>query len=118
MSKAATLEDVCERLAALEARFDSFAPREPAREFYSIEEVATMFGKTAYTVREWARLHRINAVKTDRKTGQHAAWEIPAHEIRRIRERGLLPLPKQPEPASAPNGQSPPAAGRRSKGKG
>jgi hypothetical protein len=48
--------------------------REAVREFYSTDEFARLVGKAEFTVREWARLGRIEAQKRKSGRGAHAAW--------------------------------------------
>lgn len=61
---------------------------------YSPAEVATILGKRPYTVREWCRLQRINATKRPYGRGSEQEWEISHEEVKRIRNHGLLPVPK------------------------
>jgi hypothetical protein len=63
-----------------------------ARVQYSVEEVAEMLGKSAYTVREWARHGQINAKKRAERRGSSATWGVLAEEIERIKNDGLLPM--------------------------
>ena len=65
-------------------------PKE-TREWYTVEEVAAMLGKTTYTVREWCRLGRINATKRSERRGGAELWSISAAEIARYKDEGLLP---------------------------
>lgn len=64
---------------------------EPARDYYSIAEFAELVGKRQYTVREWCRLARINAEKCETGRGDAKSWKIPAEELGRYRDHGLLP---------------------------
>jgi len=67
-------------------------PKE-VRECYTVEEVATMVSKTPYTVREWCRHGRINAVKRSERRGGSELWSIPAEEVARYKNEGLLEPP-------------------------
>lgn len=71
------------------------APQQPseARTAYSVEEVATLLGKSTYTVREWCRHGQINATKrsADRRGGA-GLWSISSAELTRIKNDGLLPI--------------------------
>ena len=68
------------------------APKE-VRECYTVEEVAAMVSKTPYTVREWCRHGRINAVKRSERRGGSELWSIPAEEVARYKNEGLLESP-------------------------
>lgn len=61
------------------------------REYYSVPEFAAQVGREEYTVREWCRMARINAEKCDSGRGEAKSWKIPAHELQRYRDHGLLP---------------------------
>lgn len=69
-----------------------FRPR-PAgtRHSYSVDEVATMLGKTPYTVREWCRAGRLHASKRQERRGGAERWSIAAEELARYQDDGLLP---------------------------
>ncbi len=62
---------------------------------YSINEAAKVLQKAPYTVREWARLGRINATKRPIGRGCEQEWEISHAEIERIQNHGLLPIPRR-----------------------
>ncbi len=63
----------------------------PPRDYYSVLEFATQVGRGEYTVREWCRLARIHAEKCDSGRGDAKSWKIPAEELQRYRDHGLLP---------------------------
>ncbi len=63
-----------------------------ARSYYSVPEFANQVGRGEYTVREWCRLARINAEKCDSGRGEAKSWKIPAEELQRYRDHGLLPM--------------------------
>lgn len=67
--------------------------REPAfqKEWYTVAEAAEILGKAHFTVREWARLDRINASKRLCGRGNSSEWMISHSEIERIKNKGLLP---------------------------
>lgn len=85
-------KQIVDRLAEINQR--SSLPV-PARESYSPTEAAALLGKRPFTVREWCRLGRIKAKK--RACGNDASfgWEISHAEVERVRNHGLLPLPKR-----------------------
>ncbi len=85
--KVTALDTKMERLLGLVSRNP-----DSQREWYSVEETANMFNKSAYTVREWCRLGRIQAVKKIEKRGGSELWSISAREVVRIKEHGLLPV--------------------------
>ena len=62
------------------------------REYYSVEEFATLVDRSKYTVREWCRFSRINAEKCDAGRGDAKNWKIPIEELQRYRDHGLLPV--------------------------
>lgn len=62
-----------------------------AREFYSVPEFAAEVERGEYTVREWCRMARIHAEKCDSGRGDAKSWKIPAAELQRYRDHGLLP---------------------------
>jgi hypothetical protein len=61
------------------------------REWYTVEEVASMIGKRPYTVRQWCLEGRINATKRSERRGGAELWSISAAEIERYKNEGLLP---------------------------
>lgn len=63
------------------------------KESYSPAEVAQILDKRPYTVREWCRLQRVNAVKRPCGRGASEEWEISHEEVERIKAHGLLPVP-------------------------
>ena len=65
------------------------------RTYYSVSEFAELVHKSEYTVREWCRLYRINAEKCDSGHGDSKAWKIPADELIRYQNNGLLSLPSK-----------------------
>lgn len=62
-----------------------------AREYYSVPEFAGLVERGEYTVREWCRMARIHAEKCDSGRGEAKKWKIPAAELQRYRDHGLLP---------------------------
>jgi hypothetical protein len=61
------------------------------RDFYTTTEAAQLLGKATWTVREYCRLGRIKAIRAASGRGDHGEWRVPASEIKRVRDEGLLP---------------------------
>lgn len=83
------------RLARIEAALatvcDQLKKPQVVKEWYTTNEVAELFGKSHFTVREkWCNLGRIRAEKNP-ETGK---WRIPGHEVERLMNGGTLLLPK------------------------
>ncbi len=64
----------------------------PAKQWYTVGEVAEMLGRAEFTVREWCRLGRVYASKRACGRGNAQEWIISDEEIERIRNEGLLPM--------------------------
>ncbi len=79
-----------ERLTRIEAMLTALVDRQPAKEWYSVEEFARIVGRSEFTCREWCRLGRIRASKKASGRGAHAAWAISDEELRRYQKEGLL----------------------------
>ncbi len=88
----ATLSEIITLLKTLQTHSH---PVSKVKAAYTPVEVATILGKRPYTVREWCRLQRINATKRPVGRGGAEEWEISHTEIERIRNHGLLPIPKR-----------------------
>jgi len=63
-----------------------------ARQWYSVDEVAAMLGRSSFTVREWCRNGQVHAAKKAERRGGAALWAISAEEVARYRDEGLLPV--------------------------
>lgn len=81
-----------ERLDKIEALLEGLVQRQTNKEFYEVEEFAQLVGKACFTVREWARLGRVNGQKRGSGRGAHAAWVFSHSELLRYQRDGLLPL--------------------------
>jgi hypothetical protein len=79
------------RLDRIEAAITLLTQRQAVKEFYTSDEVAVILGKAEFTVREWARLGRINASKKGSGRGKYQSWVISHAELLRIQREGLLP---------------------------
>jgi len=81
-----------ERLERIESMLISIVERQVVREWYSVEQLAQIVGKSEFTVREWARLERIRAKKQRSGRGAYASWAISHEELLRYQCEGLLPV--------------------------
>jgi excisionase family DNA binding protein len=83
-------------LQRIESKLDELLSllRNPAevRTSYTVEEAAELLGVSRNTVRIWCRHGRINAARRSEKSGGVELWGIPASEITRYRNHGLLPM--------------------------
>ena len=79
---------ILERLERIERLI---VEQKSVKEWYGTEEFARLVGKAEFTVREWARLGRINAEKRKSGRGAFAAWVISHQELQRYQREGLLP---------------------------
>lgn len=66
--------------------------RQQVREWYEVEQFATVVGKAGFTVREWCRLGRIHAQKRRSGRGAYPQWVIAHAELERFQRDGLLPI--------------------------
>ena len=87
MESTGTIES---RLAKIEAILVSLVERQQVKDFYEIEEFASLVGKAAFTCREWARLGRIHAQKKTSGRGHYARWLVTHQGLLRYQREGLL----------------------------
>lgn len=81
-----------ERLDKIESMLAVLVAQQTIKEFYEVEEFARLVRKACFTVREWARLGRINGQKRGSGRGAHAAWVFSHAELLRYQRDGLLPF--------------------------
>jgi hypothetical protein len=79
------------RLQDIQATLATLVEQHTVKDWYGTEEVAKILGRAEFTVREWCRNGRVNAVKRGSGRGAHAAWVISHAELQRYRREGLLP---------------------------
>lgn len=84
------LSDLRSRLVRIEGVLEQLLEQRTIKEWYSTDEVSALVGKAPFTVREWCRLGRVNAVKRDCGRGNAMEWIISHEELNRIRNHGLL----------------------------
>jgi hypothetical protein len=85
--------DLMTSLKELHAKVDTLMEARRIKDWYTTADVAQIVGKSEYTVREWCRFGRINAVKRKSGGGPHAAWVISHDELQRYEREGLLQIP-------------------------
>ncbi|QDT38406.1 helix-turn-helix domain-containing protein [Stratiformator vulcanicus] len=86
------LDEVLIRLDRIETALAAIAEQKATKEFYTTAEVAEIVGRAEFTVREWCRLGRIDAVKQTSGIGRQREWRISHEELDRIRNHGPRPL--------------------------
>lgn len=81
-----------QRLTHLEELLTSLLDRGATKDLYTTAEAAKILGRSEFTVREWCRHGRVNAVKRECGRGRSREWAISADEMARIQNEGLLPV--------------------------
>jgi hypothetical protein len=67
--------------------------RDESKSEYTAEEFAAMFNRAPITVGVWCRMGRLKATRGPRPArGGPGSWLIPASEVERYDNEGLLPL--------------------------
>lgn len=90
--KSLTLESLKQQLDTMQGMLEALLQAKPTKEAYTSSEAARVLGKQPFTVREWCRLGRVNAVKRASGRGAASEWLISRVELERIANYGLLPL--------------------------
>jgi len=81
-----------ERLERIESLLSRLIGKEPAKEAYSVADVAKIVGRSQFQVREWCRLGRIKAKKKECGRSRAKEWMIPAGELAAYQSFGLRPM--------------------------
>ncbi len=90
------MHELQEQLNRLEQKLDALLQQRTIQEWYDTNTVAEILNKSAYSVREWCRLGRVNASKRRTGRGRTKDWMISHEELMRIKAEGLLPLNRTP----------------------
>ena len=85
-------EQLLGRLNRIESLLEELLQQQTIKEWYTTAEVADIVGRAEFTVREWCRLGRIDAVKQSQGTGRLREWRISHDELQRIANHGPRPL--------------------------
>jgi hypothetical protein len=85
------MDEILARLQRIESALETLLALRTVKDFYSTEEVAAILGKAEFTIREYCRRHRVNAVKQGSGRGKYQAWRISHEELERMQRHGLLP---------------------------
>jgi hypothetical protein len=97
------IEILLEHLKRVEAMVSELVRQRVVKQWYTTTEIAEALGKSAYSVREWARLGRIHARKKPCGRGRNGEWVVSHEELTRLRNEGLLPA----RPVSSENRTEP-----------
>jgi hypothetical protein len=81
-----------ERLDHFEQVLQQVLARSTAKSYHTVDEIAVMARRSAFTVREWCRLGRIRAEKAMTRSGASSQWRISQTEYERFCREGLLPI--------------------------
>jgi transposase len=80
-----------ERLDRIEELLIQLIGQRFKKEFYSTSEAARILSRAEFTVREWCRLGRVDAIKRKCGRGSTKEWALSHQELTRIQNEGLLP---------------------------
>lgn len=86
------LDAIVTRLERIERNLERLIDAKPTQQWYDTKTAAEILGRSAYSVREWCRLYRVNAEKRACGRGSAKEWMISHEELQRIKCEGLLPL--------------------------
>ncbi|HEX4053821.1 MAG TPA: hypothetical protein VHX86_06120 [Tepidisphaeraceae bacterium] len=80
-----------ERLEKIDRLLEQLVTKTVAKSWYSVEEFASLVGRSNFTCREWCRLGQVHAEKSMTQTGTSTTWTISQDEYLRFQREGLLP---------------------------
>ena len=83
---------ILEKLTRIESQLCDLVEERRVQEWYDTKTAAEILGRSAYSVREWCRLGRVNAEKRACGRGSAREWMISHDELQRVKAKGLLPL--------------------------
>ena len=86
------MEAILLRLEQIEMQLSRLVDAKTLQEWYDTKTVADILDRSAYSVREWCRLGRVNAEKRACGRGSAKEWMISNEELKRIKSQGLLPV--------------------------
>ena len=91
------LEDLRQEVSDLRERVSEALTKMGAlrRQYYSVNEVARLVGRSAYTVRRWLREGRLQGIKVIgdapiQRDSRRAPYLIPRDEVVRLLQRGVI----------------------------
>jgi hypothetical protein len=85
------MNQILERLERIEATLAILVEHRQVQDWYDTKTAARILGRSAYTVREWCRLGRVQAAKRPCGRGNSKEWMISHEELTRIKSEGLQP---------------------------
>ena len=92
------MDDIATRLDRIEScmvgiqsLLTAFLQQKAVKDWYSTDEVAAIFGKAEFTVRQWCLHGRIHAQKKGSGRGRYQSWVVSHAELQRFQKEGLLP---------------------------
>ncbi len=89
------MEVILSHLERIELQLNRLMDERTVQEWYDTKTAGDIFGRSAYSVREWCRLGRVRADKRVCGRGTAKEWMISNTELQRIKAEGLLPLRSQ-----------------------
>jgi len=85
------MQELIRRLDRIESTLTVLVEQRQVQDWYDTKAVASILGKSPYSVREWCRLGRVRAEKRSCGRGNTREWMISHEELMRIKSEGLLP---------------------------
>ena len=84
-------DSIIQRLDRIEELLVQLIGQRFKKDFYSTGEAARILSRAEFTVREWCRLGRVQAIKRKCGRGTTKEWALSHQELTRIQNEGLLP---------------------------